>query len=146
MEIFPEFMQRLLKIQSALRQRSPELILEDERLMDGLQKRILRYICHLLSLMRMHSPDCEHCNAGKRCSDENIRKRLEELLRYRKRLGSTLLLTRSPCPRRFRSRLATIRELKPRTGFALISVPHPRLAESRRPCKSERRFQPIRRA
>jgi hypothetical protein len=41
MEIFPEFMQRPLELQIAGRQRSPEPILEDERLMDGLQKRIL---------------------------------------------------------------------------------------------------------
>jgi hypothetical protein len=41
MENFAELMQRLLKIQSGGRQRSPELIADDERLMDGLQKRIL---------------------------------------------------------------------------------------------------------
>lgn len=41
MESFAELMQRLLEIQSGGRQRSPELIAEDERLMDGLQKRIL---------------------------------------------------------------------------------------------------------
>jgi hypothetical protein len=40
MENFAELMQRLLEIQSGGRQkRSPELIAEDERLMDGLQKR-----------------------------------------------------------------------------------------------------------
>jgi len=36
MEQFAELMQRLLEIQSGGRQRSPELIAEDERLMDGL--------------------------------------------------------------------------------------------------------------
>src|ERR1700691_4135135 len=36
MENFAELMQRLLEIQSGGRQRSPELIAEDERLMDGL--------------------------------------------------------------------------------------------------------------
>ena len=41
MENFAELMQRLLEIQSSGRQRSPELIAEDERLMDGLQKRNL---------------------------------------------------------------------------------------------------------
>ena len=41
MENFAELMQRLLEIQSGGRQRSPELIAEDERLMDGLQKRYL---------------------------------------------------------------------------------------------------------
>ena len=41
MENFAELMQRLLEIQSGGRQRSPELIAEDERLMDGLQKRNL---------------------------------------------------------------------------------------------------------
>jgi hypothetical protein len=39
MEDFAELMQRLLEIQSSGRQRSPELIAEDARLMDGLQKR-----------------------------------------------------------------------------------------------------------
>jgi len=41
MENFAELMQRLLEIQSGGRQRSPELIAEDERLMDALQKRNL---------------------------------------------------------------------------------------------------------
>jgi hypothetical protein len=36
MENFAELMQRLLEIQSGGRQRSPELIAEDERLMDAL--------------------------------------------------------------------------------------------------------------
>jgi hypothetical protein len=39
MENFAELMQRLLEIQSGGRQRSPELIAEDERLMDSLQKK-----------------------------------------------------------------------------------------------------------
>ncbi len=38
---FAELMQRLLEIQSGGRQRSLELITEDERLMDALQKRNL---------------------------------------------------------------------------------------------------------
>jgi hypothetical protein len=41
MENFAMLMQRLLEIQSGGRQRSPELIAEDDRLMDGLQKRTL---------------------------------------------------------------------------------------------------------
>jgi hypothetical protein len=41
MENFAELMQRLLEIQSGGRQRSPKLIAEDERLMDGLRKRHL---------------------------------------------------------------------------------------------------------
>jgi hypothetical protein len=41
MEDFNELMQRLLEIQSGGRQRSPQRIEEDERLMDGLQKRSL---------------------------------------------------------------------------------------------------------
>jgi hypothetical protein len=41
MENFAELMQRLLEIQSGGRQRSPDLIAEDERLMDALQKRYL---------------------------------------------------------------------------------------------------------
>jgi hypothetical protein len=35
-------------------------------------------ICYLLALLRIHSPDCEHCNARETCGDE-MRKRLEEL-------------------------------------------------------------------
>jgi hypothetical protein len=42
MENFAELMQRLLEIQSGGRQRSLELIEEDARLMDRLQKRTLR--------------------------------------------------------------------------------------------------------
>jgi hypothetical protein len=38
MEDFAELMQRLLEIQSGGRQRSPELIAEDERLMDALRE------------------------------------------------------------------------------------------------------------
>jgi hypothetical protein len=40
MEDFAELMQRLLEVQSGGKQRSPKLIAEDERLIDGLQKRI----------------------------------------------------------------------------------------------------------
>jgi hypothetical protein len=35
-------------------------------------------MCSLLSLLRIHQPDCEHCNAGQTCG-EQMRKRLEEL-------------------------------------------------------------------
>ena len=41
MEDFAQLMQRLLEIQSGGRQRSPELIAEHERLMDGLKNRDL---------------------------------------------------------------------------------------------------------
>jgi hypothetical protein len=41
MENIAELMERLLEIQSGGRQRSPELVEEDERLMDALQKRHL---------------------------------------------------------------------------------------------------------
>ena len=34
--------------------------------------------CYLLSLLRIHRPDCERCNARERRGDE-MRKRLEEL-------------------------------------------------------------------
>jgi hypothetical protein len=37
MEDFAELMQRLLKVQSGGRERSPKLIAEDERLIDGLR-------------------------------------------------------------------------------------------------------------
>jgi len=46
MENFAELMQRLLEIQSAETHRSPELIAEDERLMDCLQKRNLEETVH----------------------------------------------------------------------------------------------------
>jgi hypothetical protein len=35
-------------------------------------------ICNLLSLLRIHSPDCEHCNAHETQGGE-MRARLEEL-------------------------------------------------------------------
>ena len=38
--------------------------------------------CHLLSLLRIHHPDCEHCNVRETCGHE-MRKRLEELNRRR---------------------------------------------------------------
>jgi hypothetical protein len=41
MENLTELMQTLLEIQSGGRQRSPELVADDERLMDGLQKKTL---------------------------------------------------------------------------------------------------------
>jgi len=41
MENFTELMQRLLEIQSGGRQRSPKLIAEDARLVDGLRKKSL---------------------------------------------------------------------------------------------------------
>jgi hypothetical protein len=41
METLAELMQRLLEIQSGGRQRSAALIAEDERLMDGLQKKLM---------------------------------------------------------------------------------------------------------
>jgi hypothetical protein len=34
--------------------------------------------CYLLSLLRIHPPDCERCNARETCGDE-MRRRLEEL-------------------------------------------------------------------
>jgi hypothetical protein len=40
MEHFAELMQRLLEIQSGGRQRTPELIAEDERLMDSLRTKV----------------------------------------------------------------------------------------------------------
>jgi len=40
MENYTELMQRLLEIQSGGEKRSPKLIADDERLMDGLKKRI----------------------------------------------------------------------------------------------------------
>jgi hypothetical protein len=39
-----------------------------------------QWICHLLSVLRIHSPDCEHCEPGRRYRGKDMRKRLEELL------------------------------------------------------------------
>ena len=35
-------------------------------------------ICYLLARMRIHNPDCEHCNAHLACGSK-LRNRLEEL-------------------------------------------------------------------
>ena len=35
-------------------------------------------ICYVLARLRIHSPDCEHCNARATCGSELL-KRLEEL-------------------------------------------------------------------
>lgn len=35
-------------------------------------------ICHLLARLRIHNPDCEHCNVRLTCGSELL-KRLEEL-------------------------------------------------------------------
>jgi len=35
-------------------------------------------ICYLLARLRIHSPDCEHCNARQACGSDLL-KRLEEL-------------------------------------------------------------------
>jgi hypothetical protein len=35
-------------------------------------------ICYLLARLKIHSPDCEHCNARATCWSE-MQKRLEEL-------------------------------------------------------------------
>ena len=40
-----------------------------------------RWICYLLSLLRIHSRDCQSCNAGGRSQGEDMLKRLEELQR-----------------------------------------------------------------
>jgi hypothetical protein len=37
-----------------------------------------RWICRLLSLLRIHSPNCKHCMARRAYGDQ-LRKRLEEL-------------------------------------------------------------------
>jgi hypothetical protein len=37
-----------------------------------------QWICHLLSVLRIHSPDCEHCDPGRRYRGKDMRKRLEE--------------------------------------------------------------------
>jgi hypothetical protein len=44
MERFAELMLRLLELQSGGRPRSPELVAEDERLMDGLQERYRAFV------------------------------------------------------------------------------------------------------
>ena len=41
---------------------------------------VKRWICYLLSLLRLHSPECEHCGACEGCWVE-IKKRLDDLNR-----------------------------------------------------------------
>jgi hypothetical protein len=38
-----------------------------------------RYLCSALSFLRIHQPDCEHCNDLRKCWGDDLRKRLEEL-------------------------------------------------------------------
>jgi len=47
METYVELIQRFLEIQSGGRQRSPRLIAEDERLVDGLREEMSGVICPL---------------------------------------------------------------------------------------------------
>jgi hypothetical protein len=75
MEYFAELMQRLLEIQSGGTQRSAELITEH---MDEVVVNLRRWTCYLFSLLRIHSPNCEHCNVSDTCWVE-VKKRLEEL-------------------------------------------------------------------
>ena len=42
---------------------------------------VVKLRCYLLSLLRIHHPDCEHCNADEMCGDE-MRKRLEALREF----------------------------------------------------------------
>jgi hypothetical protein len=58
MENFARLMQRLLEIQSGGRQRSPELIAEDERLMEGLQKR--NSVATPAQTVQLPSGDAQH--------------------------------------------------------------------------------------
>jgi hypothetical protein len=57
MESFDELMQRLVEIQRDETQRSPELIAEDMRLMDGLQQRILAGKPPQRVTLRQNSPE-----------------------------------------------------------------------------------------
>lgn len=61
-----------------------------------------RRICYLLSLLRIHSPDCEYCNARETRGDE-IRKRLEELS-WRTQPRSLTLAPKSRAVRRTKRR------------------------------------------
>ena len=38
-----------------------------------------RRICYLLTLLRIHSPECQYCNNAHEMQGEEMRKRLEEL-------------------------------------------------------------------
>lgn len=38
-----------------------------------------RGLCIVLTLLRMHRPDCERCSALQECLGHDMRKRLEEL-------------------------------------------------------------------
>jgi hypothetical protein len=63
-------------------------------------------ICHVLSLLRIHNPDCKHCAAHLTCGNE-LRKRLEELNEPRQpvqfqslRQGVEMALLLAPSERR----------------------------------------------
>lgn len=44
----------------------------------NLARWLVKLRCYLLSLLTIHRPDCEHCNARETCGDQ-MRRRLEEL-------------------------------------------------------------------
>ena len=46
--------------------------------MDEVVVNLRRWTCYLFSLLRIHSPNCEHCNVSDTCWVE-VKKRLEEL-------------------------------------------------------------------
>ena len=41
--------------------------------------KLRRLLCNALSFVRMHRPDCEHCNSVEECWGIDMRKRLQEL-------------------------------------------------------------------
>ena len=86
-------------------------------------------ICYLLSILRIHNPDCTHCNARQTCWDDTVR-RLNEL----DASGQSTFNSgdqRENAGSRFR-----IRELKSRSASALIALhfaPGPRKGLEIRP-------------
>jgi hypothetical protein len=63
-----------------------------------------RRICYLLSLLRIHSPNCEHCNV-RETHGEEIRQRLEEL-RWRIQPRSLELVPKPRGVRRTKRRIS----------------------------------------
>jgi len=46
---------------------------------DGARMKFRSWLCHVLSIAKLHRPDCEHCNPLWRCRGFDMQKRLEEL-------------------------------------------------------------------
>jgi hypothetical protein len=74
------------------------IVLADRRFKSclGSQRRILKsWSCYVLSILRIHSPDCETCNPGGSNRGEEMRARLEELQRTAPKSGTAVQMDAS---------------------------------------------------